>query len=125
MAIHHQLPIHKTGSQLLALAAEIHAQLPRGFKRTIGDKIVSHCSEMLDLMALANATRHEQRAQHIQQLLAHSRAAQVWLRIGFDLRKISQGAWAKAVHLLDSVGKQANGWLSKTRNPSHEKAPAA
>lgn len=121
MALHTQLPIHKTGSELLGLAARIHAQLPRGYKRTVGDKIVSHCSEMLDLMALANATRQAQRAEHIQQMLAHSRAAQVWLRIGFDLRAISQQAWAQSVQLLDSVGKQANGWLSKTR----EKAPAA
>ncbi|HSV48405.1 MAG TPA: four helix bundle protein [Ramlibacter sp.] len=122
MALHTQLPIHKTGSDLLGLAARIHAQLPRGYKRTVGDKIVSHCSEMLDLMALANATRQAQRIEHIQQLLAHCRAAQVWLRVGFDLRPgISQQAWAQSVHLLDSVGKQANGWLSKTR----EKAPAA
>ena len=125
MALHTQLPIHKTGSELLGLAARIHAQLPRGYKRTVGDKIVSHCSEMLDLMALANATRQAQRAEHIQQLLAHSRAAQVWLRIGFDLRApnpvIPQELWAQSVQLLDSVGKQANGWLSKTR----EKAPAA
>ena len=125
MALHTQLPIHRTGSELLGLAARIHAQLPRGYKRTVGDKIVSHCSDMLDLMALANATRQAQRAQHIEQLLTHSRAIQVWLRIGFDLRVISQGPWAQSVQLLDSVGKQANGWLSKTRNPSHEKAPAA
>jgi hypothetical protein len=125
MALHTQLPIHKTGSALLGLAARIHAQLPRGYKRTIGDKIVSHCSEMLDLMALANATRQAQRAQHIEQLLTHSRAAQVWLRIGFDARHIPQGVWAESVQLLDSVGKQANGWLSKTRSTPTEKAPAA
>lgn len=41
-----------------------------GFKRTVGDKIVSHCSEMLDLMALANATKHAQRAQHIRDSLS-------------------------------------------------------
>ena len=39
--------------------------------RTVGDKIVSHCSEMLDLMALANATKRAERAQHIQDILKH------------------------------------------------------
>jgi hypothetical protein len=121
MAIHTDLQIHKTGTDLLGLVATIHAQLPRGFKRTIGDKIVEHCSEMLDLMALANATRHGQRVTHINQLLAHQRAAMVWLRIGFNLKKISVAAWSSAVQLLDSVGKQANGWLNKTR----ANAPAA
>lgn len=86
MAIHHQLPIHRTGTELLGLAARIHAQMPRGYKRTVGDKIVAHCSEMLDLMALANASRGDQRVAFIRQILQHNRAAAVWLRVGFDLR---------------------------------------
>jgi hypothetical protein len=121
MALHHQLPIHRTGSELLGLAATIQAQMPRGFKRTVGDKIVSHCSEMLDLMALANATRGAQRAAHIGQILTHVRAATVWLRVALDLRAVSTKPWARSVEMLDSIGKQANGWMSKTR----EKAPAA
>lgn len=121
MALHTQLPIHKTGSELLGLVARIHAQMPRGFKRTVGDKIVSHCSEMLDLMALANATQSTDRAQHIRNILTHNRAATVWLRVGFDLRVVSKETWAQSVQMLDSVGKQASGWLNKTRG----KAPAA
>ena len=121
MALHTHLPIHKTGSELLGLVAKIHAQMPRGYKRTVGDKIISHCSEMLDLMALANATQHAQRAQHIRDILKHNRAATVWLRVGFDLRAVSMEPWSKSVQMLDSVGKQASGWLNKTR----EKAPAA
>lgn len=121
MALHHQLPIHRTGSELLGLVARIHAQMPRGFKRTVGDKIVSHCSEMLDLMALANASKGAQRAQHIRDILTHNRAATVWLRVGFDLRAVSTEPWSKSVQMLDSVGKQASGWLNNTR----EKAPAA
>jgi prophage antirepressor-like protein len=37
MALHTQLPIHKTGSELLGLVARIHAQMPRGYKRTVGE----------------------------------------------------------------------------------------
>jgi len=121
MALHHQLPIHKTGSQLLGLAARVHAQMPRGFKRTVGDKIVAHCAEMLDLMAMANASRGEQRARCIHEILRQQRAATVWFRVGLDLRAVATAAWGESVQLLDSVGKQANGWLGKTR----EKAPAA
>lgn len=124
MALHHQLPIHRKGSELLGLIARIHAQMPRGFKRTVGDKIVTHCSEMLDLMALANATKDGDRAKHIEAILTHNRAANVWLRIGFDLRAISTEPWGNAVQMLDSVGKQATGWLKKT-NGFTEKAPAA
>jgi hypothetical protein len=119
--IHHQLPIHKTASQLLGLAARVHAQMPRGYKRTVGDKIVAHCTEMLDLMAMANASRGTQREQCLRDILREQRAATVWFRVGLDLRAIATTAWGESVQLLDSVGKQANGWMSKTR----EKAPAA
>jgi hypothetical protein len=57
MAIHTELPIYRTGVQLLALAVKVQEQMPRGVKRSLGDKISSHCVEMLDLMDLANATQ--------------------------------------------------------------------
>lgn len=53
MALHTELPIYKTGVQLLALAVKVQEQMPRGVKRSLGDKIAQHCVEMLDLMALA------------------------------------------------------------------------
>jgi hypothetical protein len=123
MAIHDQLPIHKTGSQLLGVAARIHAQMRRGYKRSVGEKIVDNCAEMLDLMALANAAVRDraQRTAHIQKILSHQRAATTWLRIAFDLKLVPHGLWGEATQLLQGVGKQANGWLTRT----NEKAPAA
>jgi hypothetical protein len=124
MALHHQLPIHKTGSQLLGLAARIHAQMRRGYKRSVGEKIVGHCSEMLDLMALANATKNAQRAAHISEILTHNRAATTWLRVAFDLKEVSPQLWAESVQMLDNIGRQASGWKNKTLQ-STGKAPAA
>jgi hypothetical protein len=62
MALHHELPIYKTGVDLLELAIKVQAQMPRCVKRSLGDKIAEHCVQMLNLMALANSTRHAQRA---------------------------------------------------------------
>ncbi len=121
MVMHTQLPIHQTGSKLLGLATTIQVQMHRGYRRTVGDKIISHCADMLDLMALANATKGAQRMDNLRALLAHQRAATTWLRVALDLNKVAPGPWGEAIQLLDSVGKQANGWLSKTR----DMAPAA
>lgn len=52
MAIHDQLPIYRTGVQLLALAVKVQEQMPRGVKRILGDKITQHCVDILELMAL-------------------------------------------------------------------------
>ena len=55
MALHTELPIHRTGVQLLAFAFKAQEHMPRGVKRSLGDKITEHCIEMLDHMALADA----------------------------------------------------------------------
>ena len=119
--LHTDLPIHRAGVQLLAFAIEAQAQMPRAMKRHLGEKIVSHCTEMLDLMALANATLKEERAQHIHALLKHQRATIVLLRVGHDGRYLSTRLWSHLVQVLDSIGKQGGGWLKKTSNA----APAA
>ena len=83
MALHTDLPIYRTGVQLLSLAVKVQEQMPRGVKRSLGDKISQHCVEMLDLMALANATKHAERAANIAELMKHLRAATVLLRVSF------------------------------------------
>jgi len=119
MALHTELPIYRTGVRLLDLAVKAQVQMPRTVKRVLGEKITQHCVEMLDLMALANATQRDVRAGHIDHLLTHQRAITVLLRVSHDARYISPKLWADSIELLGSVGKQAGGWL-KTAN----RAPA-
>ena len=121
MALHTDLPIYRTGVQLLALAIKVQQQMPRGVKRSLGDKISQHITEMLDLMALANATQRAERAAHIQALMKHLRATTVLLRVSHDCRFVSHQLWADSVRLLDSIGKQGGGWLKSAAN----RAPAA
>jgi citrate lyase gamma subunit len=114
MALHTELPIHRTGVRLLDLAIKAQVQMPRTVKRALGEKITQHCVDMLDLMALANATQHEDRAGYIEQLLARERAVTVLLRVSHDARYISPKLWADSIALLGSIGKQAGGWLKRT-----------
>jgi hypothetical protein len=121
MALHTELPIYRTGVRLLALAVQIQTQMPRQVKRSLGEKVSAHCIEMLDLMALANATRQAERASYIAQLMKHLRAVTVLLRVSHDSRYVSPKLWADSVQLLDSIGKQGGGWLKNASN----RAPAA
>lgn len=121
MALHTQLPIHKTGCTLLSLAFRVQTQMPRGVKRHLGEKIVGHCIEILDLMAMANMSKSMQRAQYINQLLTHTRATEVLLRVGVDAGHISRKLWAQCIELLESIGKQGGGWLKSAQKT----APAA
>ncbi len=120
MALHHELPIYRTGAGLLSLALKVQEQMPRSMKRSLGEKITQHCVDMLDLMALANASKHEVRAGYIEELLTRHRAITVLLRVSFDSRYVSPKLWAESIQLLGSIGKQAGGWLK-----SANRAPAA
>jgi hypothetical protein len=120
MALHTELPIYKKGVELVSLAFEVQKNMRRDFKRSLGEKITAHCTEMVNLMALANATRGQQRAEHIRDLLARQHAVTVLLRVSHDMKLISTKVWAQSVQLLDAIGKQGGGWLKS----SHEKAPA-
>jgi hypothetical protein len=122
MALHTSLPIYATGGRLLTLAIRIQVQLPRAVKRALGDKVTTHCIDMLNAMALANASmRPGDRSRHIEQVLEIQRALQVLLRVCFDEKFVSHKLWGEATQLMDSIGKQAGGWLKKTSN----RAPAA
>ena len=114
MAIHTEISIYRTGILLLELAIKAQVQMPRTVKRALGEKITQHCVEMLDLMALANATQRDVRAGYIDLLLARLRAVTVLFRVSHDSRYISPKVWADSIELLGSVGKQAGGWLKKT-----------
>ena len=120
MALHTELPIYRTGVQLLQLAIQVQQQMPRAVKRSLGEKISHHCMEMLDRMALANATQRLERAAHIEQLMTHHRALTVLLRVSHDSRHVSHKLWADSVQLLGSIGRQGGGWLKNSN-----RAPAA
>ncbi len=121
MSLHTDLPIYKTGCDLLSLAIRAQEQMPRGVKRNLGDKVISHCTEMLDLMAMANATQRHERVGYLQDLLKHQRAAMALLRVAHGLRHLSNGLWAESMELLTSLGKQCGGWIKSAQG----KAPAA
>jgi hypothetical protein len=121
MTLHTELPIYKTGAALLSLAMDVQVQMPRAFKRSIGQRIHDHCIEMLDAMALANASQRAERQRYIEELLKLQRTVTVLLRVSFDRRMVSPKLWGTATQLLDSIGRQAGGWLKSAR----ERAPAA
>ncbi len=121
MSLHTELPIYKKGCDLLSLAFDVQRQMPRDFKRSIGEKIHCHCVDMLNAMALANATRRAERTRHIEELLKLLHVTTVLLRVSFEKKIVSRKLWAQATQLLGSIGKQAGGWLKASR----DKAPAA
>lgn len=119
MAITQHLPIYKLASDLTSLAADLTKNMPRDFKRTLGEKVLIECIDMSILIFRANVAAGQERLGHIQQLLERNQVIELILRLCVDRRLISTGQYARAIELTDQLGRQATGWKK------HAAAPAA
>ena len=111
---HTRLPIYKKGCELVKLAVLVQQQMPRGHKRNLGEKIMNHCTDMVDLMALANASKGAQRADYIRTLLQRVHAVQVLLRVCFDLRLIAKECRVD----VETIKRQTKAKLKPAKPPA-------
>ncbi len=114
MALYSELPIYKHGCDLLSLALDVQTQMKRDFKRTLGEKIHVLCVDMLEAMAMANASRGSGRVEQLETLQRHLRTTTALLRIGHDKKLINPTLWAASIELLDAIGAMSGGWKNQT-----------
>lgn len=110
MAIAQHLPIYKLASDLASLAADLTKNMPRDFKRTLGEKVLVECIDVCVLIFRANVAIGNDRVPHIQQILERIQIIELMLRLCVDKRLISTGQFARSIEITDSIGKQATGW---------------
>jgi len=108
MALHHTLPIYKRAYELLSAATDITRNIPRDFKRQLGDVIRDECVQIVVLIFRANIARNK--VPHIDDLLEHLEITNLMLRLLVDKKMISRDQYAKAILITADVGKQAGGW---------------
>jgi hypothetical protein len=118
MAIHTQLPIYKVTYDLLDVVTDFAKNMPRDFKRSIGEKISAECIEITVLIFRANVAKD--RAPYLTELQERLEVAQLLVRLAKDKRLISVSAYAKATELTTSIGKQATGWRNAALRPHRE-----
>ena len=110
MAITQHLPIYQLARDLTSLAADLTKNMPRDFKRTLGEKVLVECIDMSILIFRANVAEGQGRLGFIQQLLERNQVVELILRLCVDRRLISQGQYARAIEITNSLGRQATGW---------------
>jgi len=108
MALHKDLPIYKSAYDLLSITTEITSNIPRDFKRLIGEKVREECVEILVLIFRANVSTHK--TPYIETLLERLQVIELLLRLSRDKRFISTKQYSKAIDVTDSIGKQSSGW---------------
>lgn len=117
MALHTQLPIYRAAYSLLDTVTDVVKNMPRDFKRSIGEKISGECIEIMVLVFRANVAADKR--PHLTELLERLQVIELLLRLGMDKRLIARAAYSGAVEQTTSIGKQATGWRNAAHRPLH------
>ena len=115
MALHNQLPIYRAAYGLLDDVTNLVKNMPRDFKRSIGEKISAECIEIMVLVFRANVA--VEKTPHLSELIERLQVIELLLRLGRDKRLIPTQHYAAAVEKTTSIGKQANGWKNAANRP--------
>ncbi|SAK53183.1 hypothetical protein AWB78_01301 [Caballeronia calidae] len=115
MALHTQLPIYRAAYTLLDVVTDLVKNMPRDFKRSIGEKISAECIEIMVLVFRANVATDK--SPHLNELIERLQVIELLLRLGMDKRLIARPAYAGAIEQTTSIGKQANGWKNAASRP--------
>jgi hypothetical protein len=108
MAIHKDLSIYRAALDLTCLSSRLVAHMPRNHRAVDGAQLVAHSRALLKHIRHANQAIDK--VPHIERLLDRVDDVDIELRICVELRLISPPAYAEAVALSGSVGRQAGGW---------------
>jgi hypothetical protein len=90
------------------MSLEVTRNIPRDFKRLIGEEVRKECVQLMTLIFRANVARDK--VPHIDKLLEHTQVIELLLRVSKDKKWISTTQYAEAIKLTDSIGRQASGW---------------
>ncbi len=116
--LHTDLPIYKKGYDLLTLAADVQLNMPRTFKQSLGKRVHDECIDLLLEIGYANASRGNERCDHIRNALRRLEVVSLMMRVSFDKGFISRKIWAQSMEMTNTIGGQAGGWLKKSATAS-------
>ena len=124
MRLHTDLTIYKDSYALLSLAMKAVKNMPRDSKQLIGFKLRDDCGAILDSVREANTVTGADKVRFIDTLHKRLHSVEVFLRFSRDERLVSTGAYADAIKLTQSIGRQAGGWRREALTPvSHRSRP--
>ena len=107
------------------LTLEMHraaSRFSKEHKYTTGERLKNICSDMLDLIVIANSSASK--LELLQKLDTQLEKIKIHLRITFDLKAISSGLFAVLSKQIDDVGRQFGGWRKWTEKQNCPSIPA-
>jgi hypothetical protein len=109
MAQYQHLQIYKTTYDFMISLMNVTKDFPRDFKFSIGEKIQNHLLELIVYIYKANSAKDKK--VFIDEILNEIQFVELFLRLSFDLKILSQTKYCALIEQTRSIAKQAQGWL--------------
>jgi hypothetical protein len=88
-------------------------KFPRSFRFTAGERLVGNGLDLL--LSLVGAAYSSDKQQAVDEAARKVNAVRYLLRLGKDLRLMSQASYAFASEQLEEIGRMAGGWRRSLR----------
>ena len=120
------LPIYRSATRLISLLYDSTKKAPRDLRHTLVQRLLDETVEVCVGIVEANRVIGADRIPRVERLRQRITRTETLLTVALEQRCISKGAAATAMEHVDSLGRQATGWLEKTKEgaAATRKAPA-
>ena len=119
MARYDQLPIYRKGLELIVFLEKAVRQFSRYHKYSIGERLRQTSWDVVTLVVKSNNTPMAERRELLVSLRDKIEEVSVALTVAKELEAFSNhNSWQQAARMAVDLGRQSEGWLKSTRQPS-------
>ena len=112
MARYSHLPIYRDSYQLMFLCMQYVKNFDREYKFSLGSRIKDEVINIGIYVVYANSS-YDNKAYYINYIISYVETVKILIRLSQDLRILPKEQYLELIKLLNSIGKQANGWIKK------------
>ena len=108
--IANKLKVYRDTYDLVKYLIPLVNKMPRIYKFTLGERIITHALDQLNHIQLANMQR-EKRQIHLENFMVSFEMLKAMIRISFESRAIQGlGQQAEIARRMELIGKQITAW---------------
>lgn len=121
MARFEHLPLYNRSYELLKACFRALEKMPRGHKKSIGERLVESALRQSQLIVFANGSQNKEKP--LVQLVLEIENMVLLLRVATDLKAMSLGEGHQLMERLFDIRKQTQAWRAwaKSDNKKNEK----
>lgn len=116
MALYTNLPIYKDTYVLLNTLTRVVKNMPRDYRRLVGEKINDSCVKIITLIYNANVTRDSQkRYGFLLDIKEETQILHLFCRLSKDMGTIDNKKFGDIIIAIEGISKQTEGWSKHTK----------